>query len=208
VDPHQHWEAIYSTRDEGDVSWHESVPAVSLRLLEAAGLTNKTCVLDVGGGDSRLIDVLVTRGMTCLAVLDISESALHRARARLGDAARIPTWIATDVTGEVTIAPVDVWHDRALFHFLMEPRDRAAYIANLRRILKPGGTAIIATFALDGPETCSGLPVRRYSPDTLAAELSEEFELVESVSHAHTTPRATTQAFQYSRFVRETTRQL
>jgi len=135
-------------------------------------------------------------------------AGLARARNRLGERAGNIRWITADITSGPRLGEFDVWHDRALFHFLMEPRDRAAYIANLRRILKPGGTAIIATFALDGPETCSGLPVRRYSPDTLAAELSEEFELVESVSHAHTTPRATTQAFQYSRFVRETTRQL
>ena len=141
-------------------------------MMEAAGLTADTCVFDVGGGDSRLVDALVARGIDCLAVLDISGGALERARARLGRAAATPVWIEADVAGHWSLKPMDIWHDRAVFHFLVEAEDRSRYCAHLRHTLKAGGTAILATFAPDGPERCSGLPVRRYSPETLSTELA------------------------------------
>jgi hypothetical protein len=202
VNRHDHWQRIYTTEGEHQVSWFESVPAVSLRLMDAAGLNSETCVLDVGGGSSMLVDVLAARGLDCLAVLDISEAALHRAQTRLGATASVPIWIAADVTGEWLLKPMDIWHDRAVFHFLVDPPDRARYLAHMRETLKPYGAAIIATFALDGPVMCSGLPVARYSPETLAAELGDGFRLVESVPHQHRTPWGTPQSFQYSRFVR------
>jgi SAM-dependent methyltransferase len=202
MDRRRHWDRVYATKAEGDVSWFEAVPHMSLSMMEAAGLTPETCVLDVGGGDSRLVDLLVERGVTCLAVLDISAAALKRAQDRLGDAASVPTWIACDVTGDWVLKPMDIWHDRAVFHFLTEPQDRASYVRHMRDTLRPDGTAIIATFAPDGPEKCSGLPVARYSPDDLAAELGEGFRLVESVPHVHATPWGAAQSFQYSRFVR------
>jgi SAM-dependent methyltransferase len=197
-----HWERIYSTKAEGDFSWFEAVPQISLEMLDAAGVTPDMCVLDVGGGDSRLIDQLVARGMECLAVLDVSGAALQRAQARLGTAARVPVWIESNVTGDWTLKPVDVWHDRAVFHFLTAPEDRARYIDHMDDVLKVNGTAIIATFAPDGPETCSGLPVARYSPETLTAALGEGFELVEARPHRHTTPWGAVQSFQYSRLRR------
>ena len=199
-DRHTHWNTVYATKGECDVSWFEPSPAMSLRLIDAAGLTKETCVIDVGGGESRLIDHLVARGLTCLAVLDISELALQRAQARLGGAATGVKWIASDVTAEWTLKPVDIWHDRAVFHFLIDQDDRRRYRQRLSRMLKAGGAAIIATFALDGPESCSGLPVWRYSPETLEAELGREFRLIESAPHQHRTPWGTTQSFQYSRF--------
>jgi SAM-dependent methyltransferase len=202
MDRHQHWEQLYRSKTEREVSWFEDSPTVSLRLLEAAGLTTQTCVLDVGGGDSRLIQELASRGLNCLAVLDVSEAAIHRARTRLGDAANVPIWIAADVTGDWSIDPMDIWHDRAVFHFLTEPADRAQYLRHLRETVRRDGSAIIATFALDGPETCSGLPVARYSPESLAKELGHDFRLVESLPHVHITPWGTTQSFQYSRFAR------
>jgi SAM-dependent methyltransferase len=202
MDRREHWQRVYSTKSEREVSWFEAIPTVSLRMMEAAGLSTGTCVLDVGGGDSRLVDILAARGLVCLAVLDVSDAALERARARLGDAADVPTWIAADVTGEWSLKPMDIWHDRAVFHFLTAPDDRARYLAHLRRTLKRDGSAIIATFALDGPTTCSGLPVARYSPESLAAELGGGFRLAESVPHIHQTPWGTSQSFQYSRFVR------
>jgi SAM-dependent methyltransferase len=202
VDRQQHWDRVYSTRGERDVSWFEDLPAISLRLMEAAGLTTETCVLDVGGGDSRLVDALAARGLDCLAVLDVSQAALQRARARLGEAARVPTWIAADVTGVWSLKPMDIWHDRAVFHFLTEREDRARYLRHLAETLKRDGAVIIATFAPDGPEKCSGLPVVRYSPETLAAELGEGFTLVQSLRHRHVTPWGTVQPFQYSRFAR------
>ncbi len=193
-----HWNQVNTTKTDHGVSWFEASPATSLALLDAAGLTTDSCVLDVGGGDSRLVDALLTRGLTCLAVLDISGAALARAQARLGDGAQVPVWIEADVTGGWSLKPMDLWHDRAVFHFLTAHEDRARYADRLCTTLKPGGSAIIATFALDGPERCSGLPVQRYSPERLAAELGPRFALVESRPHVHTTPWGSTQSFQYS----------
>jgi hypothetical protein len=177
-------------------------PVISLQLIEAAGLTGETCVLDVGGGESRLVDALLARGVTCIGVLDVAAPALRRAQVRLGEKAADVAWIQADVTGAWSWKDVDIWHDRAVFHFLTEHTDRDRYKARLVDMLTHGGSAIIATFALEGPEKCSGLPVVRYSPETLAAELGEEFVLVDSRRHTHATPSGTTQAFQYSRFVR------
>lgn len=202
MDRRAHWNTVFSTKQERDVSWFESLPETSLSMLKACGMSRETCLVDVGGGDSHLIDQLVADGLECLAVLDISGSALARARARLGDRASVPTWIEADVTAEWSLKPMDIWHDRAVFHFLVDAADRQRYRAHLRQTLKRGGWVIVATFALDGPEKCSGLPVRRYSPEMLEAELGPEFERVETVSHAHETPWGATQSFQYSRFRR------
>jgi SAM-dependent methyltransferase len=197
-----HWNAVYTRKAEQEVSWFEALPELSLRMMEAAGLSRDTCVLDVGGGDSRLVDTLLEKGLSCLAVLDVSGAALERARARLGDAAASVVWIEADVVGDWDVHPMDIWHDRAVFHFLTVAEDRRRYVAHVRRILKPTGTIILATFALDGPETCSGLPVERHSAATLAAELGPGFRLVETVPRIHRTPWGATQSFQYSRFER------
>lgn len=197
-----HWNHVYTTKTAREVSWFEPLPVVSLEMLDAAGMTAQTCVLDVGGGDSHLVDALVARGLHCLAVLDVSGAALARAKARLGVAAQTPTWLEADVTGDWTLEPVDIWHDRAVLHFLTTPDERARYRQRLLETLKPGGSAIIATFALDGPEKCSGLAVQRYSPESLAAELGPAFEGLDSRVHVHNTPWGSTQSFQYSRFRR------
>lgn len=202
MDRHQHWNTVYGTKGETDMSWFETLPALSVQMMEAAGLTSETCVLDVGGGDSRLVDQLVGRGLDCLAVLDISGAALHRAQARIGPLASALTWLEVDVTDDWDLKPMDIWHDRAVFHFLITADDRARYRTHLLRTLKPHGTAILATFAPDGPEMCSGLPVARYSSDALAGELGDNFTLVEAVPHLHRTPWGATQSFQYSRFER------
>lgn len=197
-----HWNAVYTTKGERDVSWFEELPAVSLQMMEAAGLRQDTCVLDVGCGDSRLVDTLADRGLDCLAVLDVSRAALHRAQERLGGKASVPIWIEADVVGDWSLKPMDIWHDRAVFHFLTEADDRVRYVAHLKQTLKVGGTAIVATFAPDGPEKCSGLPVRRYSPAALAKELGPDLSLIEAVSHQHTTPWGATQSFHYCRLTR------
>ena len=202
MDTRAHWNHVYTAKGENDVSWFETRPSESIRMIEAAGLTSQSCVIDVGGGDSRLVDELAARGLTCLAVLDVSDAALERARTRLGKIAAAFTWIASDITGDWTTRPMDIWHDRAVFHFLVDPHDRAAYRQHLRQTVKINGTAVIATFALDGPTSCSGLPVSRYSPATLAAEIGDAFALVESREHLHHTPWGSTQSFQYSRFTR------
>jgi trans-aconitate methyltransferase len=198
----EHWDAVFASKREDGVSWFEAMPTVSLRLMEAAGLTQETCVFDVGGGDSNLVEHLAARGLECLAVLDVSGAALQRARNRMRSASGIPIWIEADVTSAWVLKPMDIWHDRAAFHFLIVSSDRAEYRSHLLQTLKPGGTAIIATFAPDGPDKCSGLPVIRYSPETLQQELGPLFDLVESVPHIHRTPWGTTQSFQYSRFKR------
>ena len=197
-----HWERVYTTKAEREVSWFESLPSISLEMLEASGLTAETCVLDVGGGDSRLVDYLAARGMDCLAVLDVSRAALQRAQARLGESAKVPVWIEADVTGDWDLKPMDIWHDRAVFHFLTTPEDQERYLHRLVAVLKLNGSAIIATFAPDGPEKCSGLSVARYSPESLAQRLGQRFALMESRRHLHETPWGSVQAFQYSRFVK------
>ena len=197
-----HWQRVHTTKSGRQVSWFEETPAVSLPHLEPAGMKAGSCVLDVGGGDSPLVDILLARGLRCLAVLDVSGVALERARQRLGPLQDVPQWIEADVTGAWTVQPMDIWHDRALFHFLTAADDRDRYGQHLCDTVKTGGAAIIATFAPDGPETCSGLPVCRYSPDALARELPTGFELVESLAHLHRTPWGATQSFQYSRFAR------
>ena len=197
-----HWNTVYTSKAEREVSWFEALPSTSLEMLEAAGMTAQTCVLDVGGGDSHLVDALTARGLDCLAVLDVSGAALDRARARLGSDARVATWIEADVTGAWTLKPMDIWHDRAVFHFLTTADDRAQYKRHLLDTLKVGGSVIIATFAPDGPEKCSGLPVQRYSPAQLVAELGTSFDLVEARAHVHATPWGSTQSFQYSRLRR------
>jgi SAM-dependent methyltransferase len=193
----QHWNTIYKSKGERDVSWFEAFPAVSLEMIEAIGLTPDTCIVDVGGGESRLIDALLAAGLDCLAVLDISQEALDHARRRIGGAARTVTWIESDVTGGWSLKPMDIWHDRAVFHFLVEAEDRRRYLDHLRQTLKVNGGVIIATFAPDGPDKCSGLPVARYSPAALAAELGDEFTMIEWRPYSHVTPSGAVQSFQY-----------
>jgi len=149
------------------------------------------------------VDHLVARGLTCVTVLDVSAPALARARTRLGGQADRVQWIEADVTGPWAASQMNIWHDRAVFHFLTEAEDRTRYVARVRDVVTVGGTVIIAAFAPDGPERCSGLPVRRYDAAGIGAELGEGFTLVETVAEAHRTPAGTVQAFSYSRFVRD-----
>jgi SAM-dependent methyltransferase len=146
------------------------------------------------------VDRLVSRGLTCLSVLDISAAALARAKARLGPAAAGVRWIEADVTGEWRSDPVDVWHDRAVFHFLTDAEDRSRYLTRARQQIKPGGRLILATFAPDGPARCSGLPVLRYTPTELAAELGASFALERSLNERHVTPSGSVQSFTFAVF--------
>ena len=198
----EHWNRIYRTKGDSEVSWFEAEPTVSIEMIDACDIDASTCVIDIGGGNSRLVDALLTRGLRCVAVLDVSGIAIANARARLGEAAASVRWIEASVTGDWSLPAVDIWHDRAVFHFLTTESERTAYKRHLRETVRAGGYAIIATFALHGPERCSGLSVTRYSSATLAAELGDGFELVESRAHQHTTPWGAAQSFQYSRFRR------
>ena len=197
-----HWEGVYTAKSENQVSWFQETPAISLELIELAGAVRSSGIIDVGGGASRLADCLVARGYQDVTVLDLSAAALAAARARMGDRAGQVTWIAADVTDWQPARSYDVWHDRAAFHFLTERNDQAAYVARLRRALRPGGHAIIGTFAPDGPERCSGLAVSRYDANSLAATLGEGFELTDTRRHEHVTPWGATQKFQFSTFRR------
>lgn len=197
-----HWETVYETKGEREVSWFQDSPEPSLDLIALTGATPASAIIDIGGGASRLVDALLARGFTHVAVLDLSAAALAAAQARLGAAAAGVTWIVADVTTWQPAAPVDVWHDRAAFHFLNAPDEQLAYVERLRKALKFGGHAIIGTFALDGPEKCSGLPVTRHSSDSLATLLGPDFALVDSRRHAHATPWQSVQNFQFATFKR------
>jgi trans-aconitate methyltransferase len=169
-----YWERIYTTRRETEVSWFQSSPAPSLELIALVGATSGSAIIDIGGGASRLVDSLVSRGYEDVTVLDISEAALAAAKARIGAKANRAGWIAADVTAWEPVRTYDVWHDRATFHFLTDSAEQLAYVERLRRALQCGGHVVIGTFAIDGPETCSGLPVARYDADRLRDVLATD----------------------------------
>ncbi len=200
ADRRAHWEGVYATKGERKVSWFQETPTPSLELLALIGATGRSAVIDVGGGASRLVDTLVSRGYEDVTVLDLSPAALAAARARVADKAERIRWIAADVTTWEPSRTYDVWHDRAAFHFLTDAADQAAYRDRLRRALRRGGHAIIGTFALDGPQMCSGLPVMRWDAESLGAFLGRDFVLVDSRPHEHVTPRGAKQRFQFSTF--------
>lgn len=197
-----HWNRVYGDRDETDLTWFEDVPEPSLALIRAHASTG--AVVDIGGGASRLVDHLLVDGYGPVVVLDLSENALAAARTRLGDRAGDAEWIVADVTGWTPDRRFDLWHDRAVFHFLTDAADRARYIAVMDAALGDGGIAVIGTFAQDGPERCSGLPVQRYSPEALVAEIESHapgrFTLLESRRHVHVTAGGARQNFQFSVF--------
>ncbi len=196
-----HWQRVYAAKGEAEVSWFQASPEPSLRLMAAAGLVPGQAVVDVGGGASRLVDALL--GLGCrVCVLDLAAAALAQAQARLGDRAAAVDWMVADVTRWVPARRFDLWHDRAVFHFLVDEDDRRAYAAVMAAAVAPGGQAVVATFGLDGPERCSGLPVRRYDAAGMAAEFAPAFRLVEALSDRHRTPAGAVQSFQFCRFVR------
>jgi SAM-dependent methyltransferase len=195
-----HWQNVYTSKAENEVSWFQENPAPSLALIAEIGATLSSAIIDIGGGASRLVDQLIERGFRDVTVLDLSRSALETAKARLGERASVAHWVVADVTTWEPSRTYDVWHDRAAFHFLTDARDRVAYIAHLKQALKIGGHAIIATFALDGPEKCSGLPVERYDAARLAQMLGSGFKLLRSQRNEHATPWGSQQRFQFSVF--------
>ncbi len=182
-----------------DVSWYQEDPARSVRLItDVAGADAK--IIDVGGGASRVVDRLVDLGYEKVTVLDLAANALGYAQERLGERASLVEWVQADVTA-YEFAPVfDVWHDRAVFHFLTDPQDRLRYAAQVERAVVPGGRVIVATFSLDGPEYCSGLPVQRHSPASIAAALGPAFELLGDEREEHVTPAGAVQHFLYGTF--------
>lgn len=197
-----HWDNVYATKGEAEVSWFQASPTISLEMIRAARPDHDAAIIDIGGGASRLVDTLLRDGYRDLAVLDLSANALNAAKKRIGAAASTVDWIVADATTWRPMKTYDIWHDRAAFHFLTDPHDRAAYVERLRTAVAPGGQVVIATFAPDGPEKCSGLPVQRHDSTSLAAELGPQFALVETRRETHHTPWDSTQAFQFSRFKR------
>lgn len=195
----EHWEGVYTTKGETAVSWYQPHADQSLQLIQKA---SPTSIVDIGGGASTLVDDLLSHGLGDISVLDISESALSRSKARLGEKAAKVDWIVADITQWKPQRRWDVWHDRAVFHFLTERAHQDAYIAALTAATAPGATVIMATFALDGPEKCSGLPVQRYSPALLADRLGPAFRLTADASETHVTPWGSEQRFSYAELKR------
>lgn len=193
-----HWDTIYSTKAPDAVSWYEAIPQVSLELIRATGLALDAPIIDVGGGASRLVDALLEVGYSDLTVLDVSAAALEASRLRLGEHSERVERVVADITNWQPDRRYNCWHDRAVFHFLTDAEDRQRYVDCLTRALSTDGHAIIATFALDGPEQCSGLPVVRYDAATLATTLGDAFELVEYRAIEHITPWGAVQRFQVS----------
>jgi len=197
----QHWETIFGTKQSTQVSWYKPHLDTSLRLIEQIAADKTARIIDVGGGASTLVDDLLDRGFEQVTVLDISSAALRVAQDRLGARAENVTWRESDITS-VTLPPehFDIWHDRAVFHFLTDPEDRRKYIAIMKAALKFGGYAVVATFAPDGPQQCSGLDTVRYSPESLEATFGDGCALIESVPELHETPFGTRQSFVYCSF--------
>jgi SAM-dependent methyltransferase len=202
TDREAHWQNVYAAKGAKGVSWYQENPAPSLDLIAATGIARNAAIIDVGGGASRLIDSLLDKGFHRIAILDLSATALDETKKRLGRRADGIEWIAADITTWEPSNTYDLWHDRAAFHFLTEPEDRHAYVVRLKKAVRPGGHVIVATFAPDGPERCSGLPIVRYDPEALARTLGPDFELVECRRHDHVTPGGNTQRFQFSRLLR------
>lgn len=198
VQSKEHWERVYVTKATNAVSWFQEHAETSLRLIRATAVPLDAAIIDIGGGASTLVDDLLERGYSNITVLDLSRAALDAARQRLGARAHLVDWVEADITKvSLPVHQYDVWHDRAVFHFLTEATDRDAYVRAVLRAVKPGGHVIVATFAEDGPTQCSGLPVMRYSPDELHAEFGARFTLLRHDKESHHTPFGTVQEFTY-----------
>lgn len=194
----EHWEKVYTTKSADNVSWFQEHATRSLEIIRSIHPEPGARIIDVGGGASTLVDDLLANGFEHISVLDLSASALEVARKRLGDKGKNVEWIAGDIRNvELPQQSYDIWHDRAVFHFLTDPADRMAYVQQVMKAVKPGGHVIVATFAPDGPEQCSGLPVARYDHAQLHGEFGPAFELLEHASEEHKTPWGTLQHFVY-----------
>jgi 2-polyprenyl-3-methyl-5-hydroxy-6-metoxy-1,4-benzoquinol methylase len=198
MDARTHWENIYTTKAADQVSWYRRHLETSLALIERAATDRYASIIDVGGGESTLVDDLLARGFQNITVLDVSKVAIEATKQRLGSRAERIHWLVADVT-QVELDPrtYDVWHDRAVFHFLTLPEQRSAYVRQAARSVRPGGHVIVGTFGPEGPTKCSGLNVVRYDADSLHDEFGARFRLVENSKELHDTPFGTTQQFLY-----------
>ena len=193
-----HWESIYRTKATDAVSWYRRHLEVSLSLIERAAVSRSAAIIDVGGGESTLVDDLIRRGFHNLTVLDISPTALEATKRRLGPAGEQVHWLAADLTSvSLPGHSFDIWHDRAVFHFLTAAEDRAAYVRNVLHAMRPGGFVIVSTFGPEGPTRCSGLDVVRYDSENLHAQFGAHFRLIDSSKELHYTPSCAAQQFLY-----------
>ena len=193
----QHWETVFTTKAENEVSWYQNEPKTSIQLIQACKVLKDAKIIDMGGGDSYLIDSLLDLGYTNLFLLDISAAAIERAKKRLGEKAKKVTFIVSDSLHFQSDEKFDVWHDRAVFHFLTEEAQRVKYVAQVMRSVKHGGYVIMSTFGPEGPEECSGLEVVRYDTEKLHGQFGKSFRLIDSSTETHKTPMGTTQQFLY-----------
>ena len=194
----EHWENVYRTKSRDEVSWFREHLDTSMRMIGKTGVGHDGAVIDVGGGNSTLVDDLINRGFVDVSVLDISARAIADSKERLGPLADRVGWINDDITAvKLPLFRFDLWHDRAVFHFLTDPADRRKYVELVKKTVRPGGHVIVASFGIDGPAKCSGLDVMRYSPETMHGEFGGAFRLVESLAEIHKTPFGTSQEFIY-----------
>jgi ubiquinone/menaquinone biosynthesis C-methylase UbiE len=199
VDSKAHWEAVYGSRAPAELSWYQPQPTRSLELLDQLGVGPSTSLIDVGGGASTLVDALLDRQLGEITVLDISGAALEHAKRRVGARSSAVVWIEADITRtDLEADAYDVWHDRAVFHFLTNEADRRRYVAAASRAIRPGGAAVIATFSMHGPMRCSGLDVMRYDAERLVRELGGAFSLERTLDDVHHTPSGGAQAFTFT----------
>jgi ubiquinone/menaquinone biosynthesis C-methylase UbiE len=192
-----HWEKIYGEKKPHEVSWYQSNPQKSLELIASTGISKEEPVIDVGGGASLLVDMLLEKGFQNVTVLDISEKALQYAQQRLGELEGKVKWLVSDITEFESTEKFGLWHDRAVFHFLTEKIDRDKYFARVKRSLKKGGFLILCAFAKDGPDKCSNLNVRQYDASLVREEFGEGFDLLQETSEIHQTPWGKDQKFEY-----------
>lgn len=198
-----HWNTIYASKNANEMSWTQDVPYSSLSFIKELKLPKTAAIIDVGGGNSKLVDFLLEEGFENISVLDISEEALHKTKQRLGKKAEMVTWIVSDIIMFQPAILYDVWHDRATFHFLKQPAQINAYVSIAQQAVKKNGALIIATFSAEGPEKCSGLTVQRYNEETLTETFHHAFEKVTCRRENHITPFGTTQNFLFCRFQRK-----
>ncbi|HLC15943.1 MAG TPA: class I SAM-dependent methyltransferase [Thermodesulfovibrionia bacterium] len=198
----KHWERVHQTQSPDDLSWYQIYPEISLRLIKSSGAEAQDSIIDVGGGTSKLVDSLLLHGYKKITVLDISGSAIAKAKQRLKEQAQNVTWIEADITTFEPQEKYSLWHDRAVFHFLTDKESRKKYISSMKKSLKTSGHLIVATFSTGGPKKCSGLKVQRYNSETLQREFGENFELLETIEEEHITPGKVKQKFIYCHFLR------
>lgn len=200
MDKKQHWETVFSQKQQNEVSWYQPVPKTSIEFLESNAIPKDAAIIDVGSGDSYFIDYLVDKGYQNVFALDISEHALQRLKQRLGEKANRVHWIVSDVLDFKPPVAFDYWHDRAAFHFLSDANDVDKYVAITSEYIKANGKMMVATFSDSGPLKCSGINIKQYSKDELANQFSNAFEKIKCVEEVHSTPFNTTQNFTFCSF--------